>query len=180
MGKTVETTNKRILVAAIDILSESGLWSLTKRSVAQRAGVNDALVNYYFRSKAALIEAAVELAVDQVVGLMLQHLTDIEQNARQRLFGFAQFCAEGMQRYPGLMRFLLVDSHNLPELRQRALMQVAKIFRPIDELIGSSGTRRLFLYSLFGSFIFPDAVGSDMHGQKIDDALKLVPMEVEP
>jgi AcrR family transcriptional regulator len=94
--------NKRILVAAIDILSESGLWSLTKRSVAQRAGVNDALVNYYFRSKAALIEAAVELAVDQVVGLMLQHLTDIEQNARQRLFGFAQFCAEGMQRYPGL------------------------------------------------------------------------------
>src|SRR3989304_1332708 len=47
---------ERILLAAMECLERGGIESLTVRSISSAAGVNVAAVNYYFGSKARLVE----------------------------------------------------------------------------------------------------------------------------
>jgi TetR/AcrR family transcriptional regulator len=53
-------TAAAILDAADEVLAEAGLAGLSGRTVAQRAGVNKALVFYHFKSKSGLIEAVLQ------------------------------------------------------------------------------------------------------------------------
>lgn len=52
-------TRARILEAAADLIAEGGWSAATTRALAERAGVNPALVHYHFGSIAAVLEAAV-------------------------------------------------------------------------------------------------------------------------
>ncbi|OLT37342.1 hypothetical protein BJF79_29810 [Actinomadura sp. CNU-125] len=58
-------TRVRLLEAAVAILAEDGWGAMTSRGVAERAGVNNALVHYYFGSVDALRRAAVLHAIEQ-------------------------------------------------------------------------------------------------------------------
>lgn len=53
-------TRERILQAAIELIAEVGGDRLRTRAVAERAGVNQALVHYHFGSMAALLQVADE------------------------------------------------------------------------------------------------------------------------
>ncbi len=58
----------RILTATVALLGEVGWGQITTRKVAQRAGVNNALVHYYFGSKSnLLLEAATHVMTEQFV-----------------------------------------------------------------------------------------------------------------
>ncbi|MFC5186024.1 TetR/AcrR family transcriptional regulator [Actinomadura harenae] len=57
-------TRTRLLDAAVELIAESGWAATTSRSVAERAGVNNALVHYYFGSVDALRRAAVTHALE--------------------------------------------------------------------------------------------------------------------
>lgn len=54
-----EKTKERILGAAMEVFAERGFRAATTRSICQRAGVNLALVNYYFHSKYELYQEVV-------------------------------------------------------------------------------------------------------------------------
>ena len=59
-----------LLQATRDLLAERGMPRVTVREVAERAGVQPALVNYYFGSKADLLRAVVEqvlFADDEII-----------------------------------------------------------------------------------------------------------------
>ncbi|HTP59791.1 MAG TPA: TetR family transcriptional regulator, partial [Spirochaetia bacterium] len=49
---------ERILAATLDLIEKQGPRQATTRSIAAAAGVNVAAINYYYRSKEALLEAA--------------------------------------------------------------------------------------------------------------------------
>jgi len=57
----------RILGATIELIGEAGWGRVTTRKVAERAGVNNALVHYYFGTKQALlVQAATEVLVGEL------------------------------------------------------------------------------------------------------------------
>lgn len=56
-------TRERILQAAIELIAEVGGDRVRTRAVAERAGVNQALVHYHFGSITALVHAADEAAM---------------------------------------------------------------------------------------------------------------------
>lgn len=56
-------TRERILQAAIELIADVGGDRVRTRAVAERAGVNQALVHYHFGSIAALVHAADEAAM---------------------------------------------------------------------------------------------------------------------
>jgi len=63
-------TARKILIAAKHLLTTRGLSALTLETVTNRAGVNKALVRYYFGSKAGLIEAVVdEIVLDECASM---------------------------------------------------------------------------------------------------------------
>src|SRR3546814_19919616 len=57
---SADPTRDRILDAALDLFSERSFDGATTREVAQRAGVNQPLLNYHYRSKDALWRTAVD------------------------------------------------------------------------------------------------------------------------
>jgi TetR/AcrR family transcriptional regulator len=65
-GERADQTRARILDAAIRAFSENGLAGARTEQIAEEAGVNKALLYYYFRSKEALYAAALEQVVDSV------------------------------------------------------------------------------------------------------------------
>jgi AcrR family transcriptional regulator len=57
------STQGRILAATIEVIARDGWDAVTVRKIASEAGVNFALVNYHFGSKADLKLAALEAAI---------------------------------------------------------------------------------------------------------------------
>ena len=66
-----DTTKQKILNAAAFLIAELGWSHVTTRRIAERAGVNNALVHYYFGTKEALlIEAASNMFAEEFEGPM--------------------------------------------------------------------------------------------------------------
>src|ERR1044072_6805069 len=62
---SADPTRDRILAAAIDLFSERSFDGATTREIAARAGVTQPLLNYHFRSKKELWQAAVDVRFDR-------------------------------------------------------------------------------------------------------------------
>jgi AcrR family transcriptional regulator len=66
-GKNEETTRLKILSAARQEFIENGLRGARMQEIADRAGINKALLHYHFRDKENLYDAAVRSVADGVV-----------------------------------------------------------------------------------------------------------------
>ncbi len=66
-----ETRGAHLLDAALSVVAEEGLGAVSMRSVAARAAVSTAQVQYYFRSKAELVSGAYDRAHEQFLATLL-------------------------------------------------------------------------------------------------------------
>lgn len=71
------TTRDRLLDAAGEMLATEGLTGLSARTVAARAGVNQALVFYHFGSVAELVESALRRSADLAVATYRNRFDDV-------------------------------------------------------------------------------------------------------
>jgi len=60
-------TRERILAATVELVAEVGWGGVTTRLVAERAGVNNAAVNYHFTTKADLLREAAEANMEEAL-----------------------------------------------------------------------------------------------------------------
>jgi TetR/AcrR family transcriptional regulator, regulator of biofilm formation and stress response len=68
VSATEGTTRERILRATVELMAEIGIDRVRSRAVAERAGVNPALVHYHFGSMSALVLEAAEDALLRELG----------------------------------------------------------------------------------------------------------------
>ena len=66
-SERADHTRSRILDAAVREFSENGLAGARTEQIAEIAGVNKALLYYYFKSKEALYRAALETVAQRVL-----------------------------------------------------------------------------------------------------------------
>lgn len=71
------TTRDKLLDAAAVALAEDGVAGVSARTVATRAGVNQALVFYHFGSVSGLLDAAVRRSIDLAVASYRDRLADV-------------------------------------------------------------------------------------------------------
>jgi TetR/AcrR family transcriptional regulator len=83
-----DQTRSRILLAAIREFSEHGLAGARTGAIAASAGVNKALLYYYFRDKESLYTAALEEVAGKVAGAALAVL-ELNCSPGERLLRFA-------------------------------------------------------------------------------------------
>jgi AcrR family transcriptional regulator len=74
------STEQKILQAARKEFIETGLSGARMQRIAERAGVNKALLHYYFRSKEKLYEAALKDIAFTFWGTVETQIPDIEQS----------------------------------------------------------------------------------------------------
>jgi TetR/AcrR family transcriptional regulator len=108
---SADSTRDRIVAAAADLFSERSFDGATTRDIAARAGVTQPLLNYHFRSKDELWQAAVDSLFDllneslhaRAVGL---RGVDEVTSAKLRVHEFVTFSA----RNPQLHRLIMQES----------------------------------------------------------------------
>jgi AcrR family transcriptional regulator len=110
------TPRERILASTIDLIEEKGIAGAMTRSIAAAAGVNIAAINYYYKSKEALIEAALTSAWDHGLGHLRSSLAGEPWDARKGLLELAAFFLEEGSRFPVVSRATLFDAAGEPRL----------------------------------------------------------------
>jgi AcrR family transcriptional regulator len=72
-------TRERILDCAEELFSRHGLYGVTVRNVSQRAGVDTALIHYYFGTKRELFDAVFARGAEAINGVRLVAMADYER-----------------------------------------------------------------------------------------------------
>lgn len=117
-----EETCDRIIEAAVQAFSESGFRAASTRDIAARAGVNQGLITYYFRSKEKLWKAAMDRIFE---GLAAAFSTvteagdsvDSSARGREEIRQYVRFAAA----HPELFR-LMVEEGKHSDVRLRWLV----------------------------------------------------------
>ncbi len=158
-GPEQETPERRILVATLACIAESGLQGSTVRAIAAKAGMNGASVNYYYRSKEKLVEAALRSAWIHV-SEDIERIRRTTQDPREALTLAIRYVVEGGFRYPKIIRAIMEGSASL---RGEAVAYFGSLFKDLGSqtVAASSGlaTALLMSFTVFMG-IAPDGIGA--------------------
>jgi TetR/AcrR family transcriptional regulator len=130
-AERADQTRARILEAAVQEFSSNGLAGARTEQIAEAAGVNKALLYYYFSNKQALYDAALETVAQRVVSSSLASM-GTECSAGEQLVQFAlnHFDRIHTQRtFQSLMQQEMIRLHRGEENAVAPL--VDKVFRPM-------------------------------------------------
>lgn|SRR5262249_46055659 len=107
-------TEQRILDAAHAVFMRRGTAGARMQDIAKEAGVNQALLHYYFRTKERLSEAVFRRAAMQLLPRVVEVLegpADLDEKVRQ----IVQIELDVLSRAPSLPGYLIGELHHHPE-----------------------------------------------------------------
>ncbi|MFH0953079.1 MAG: TetR/AcrR family transcriptional regulator [Verrucomicrobiota bacterium] len=107
MGRYESEQRKKILHSAVDIFAKEGWKGATIRRVGRAAGVNSALIYYYFENKHTLFMECIRM----VLAGFLEHLRQQKRafrGARERLACLVNGVFDYYTAYPHRMRLMLL------------------------------------------------------------------------
>jgi TetR/AcrR family transcriptional regulator len=109
------STEERLLKAARRVFLEKGYDGTTSRDLAEASGLNVAMTNYYFRSKAQLFQRTFADLHGQFFEKMDQLIArDIP--LREKVLLLIETEYEQAQAYPGLPMFVMYEFEHNPDL----------------------------------------------------------------
>lgn len=104
-------TETKIKEAALELFEKYGSKGTTVRKVAEKAGVNLALMNYYFQSKDNLFLDIFNELFSQYRNFGIPLLLDKSLSFEKRLENYYDNMIAGMDKRPGLPMFILSELH---------------------------------------------------------------------
>jgi len=146
--KSIET-QENILNAARMIFAKKGLAGARMQEIADHAGINKALLHYYYRSKEKLFEQVFEEAFKKLIRPLGAFLTD-DSELFQKIRNICKLYNEVLTKYPFIPNFVinemntdpsrilnLLDIGGVKEGRIKTAMQISDaietgMIRPID------------------------------------------------
>jgi len=166
-------TEQRILDAARVVFVRRGTAGARMQEISQEAGVNQALLHYYFRSKDRLAEAVFRQVAGRIFPTVFEILGS-EASIEDKVERFVSLYIESLSRSPFLPAYILSELHHHPE-RARQLFTaaagadpsqfatplLAKLAEQIEARVRAGTLRRIapeqFAINLISLCIFPFA-----------------------
>lgn len=109
------STEERIINAARKVFTQKGYAATRTRDIAEEAGLNLALLNYYFRSKEKLFEIVMVEKVGQLFGIIAPIVNDGSTTLEEKVSRMAETYITMLSANPGLPLFVLSEIRNNPE-----------------------------------------------------------------
>lgn len=109
------TTEEKIKHAALKIFTKKGFAAARTRDISEEAGINLALLNYYFRSKEKLFELVMTETLRGFMKGMLEILNDTETSIEEKVDIFVTRYSELLIQQPDLPLFIFNELKMNPE-----------------------------------------------------------------
>ncbi|MFZ0389109.1 MAG: TetR family transcriptional regulator [Calditrichia bacterium] len=116
-------TEQKIIEAATAVFLQKGKQGARMQEIADRAGINKALLHYYFRSKDQLYQQVFNHQVRQIMLDIFQSMP-LHQNFREYLQFFIEEYISRLHRSPQIVRFMLWEIDNEADNLKTALSEL--------------------------------------------------------
>jgi AcrR family transcriptional regulator len=110
-----KNTEEQIIAAAKKIFIQKGLAGARMQDIADEAGINKAMLHYYYRSKDKLFEMVFNEAIDKLIARMNQTIS-ANLSLQEKIRGIVKNYIEGLSENPHLPLFVLNELQQNPEL----------------------------------------------------------------
>lgn len=109
------STEEKIKEAARIVFTQKGYSATRTRDIAEEAGINLALLNYYFRSKEKLFELVMAEKVAKLFGVIAPIVNNDKTSLEEKVALIVEAYIEMLSQNPGLPLFVLSEIRNNPE-----------------------------------------------------------------
>lgn len=187
------TTEEKILLSASKVFTEKGFAGTRTRDIAEEAGINLALLNYYFRSKEKLFEQVMKVKMVLLFGQIVPILTNEKTNLEEKIDLVSNKYFEILSKNPNLPLFVLSEM-------QKKNSNITKII-PVNKIFENSVIIKQikekrpdlnplhFLVTFLGMTIFPfvakpvfrafDIIQEEEFLDFINERKKLIPIWIK-
>src|SRR5215208_4952795 len=117
-------TEVRILNAARTVFIRNGTAGARMQEIAEEAGVNQALLHYYFRSKERLSEAVFREAAGRMLPIVVRTLGS-DLTIGEKIDRIVETYIDTMSRSPFLPGYILSELHHRPDRIAQLMGDVA-------------------------------------------------------
>ena len=103
------STEDKILLAAAKVFTEKGFSGTRTRDIAEEAGINLALLNYYFRTKEKLFEQVMKVKIILLFGQIIPIVTNEKTSLEEKIDLASDKYFEILSKNPNLPIFVLSE-----------------------------------------------------------------------
>ncbi|MCW3084274.1 MAG: transcriptional regulator, TetR family [Bacteroidetes bacterium] len=122
---TDTSTEEKIMEAAKEVFMKYGLYGARMQDIANTAGINKALLHYYFRNKEKLFDKVFDNALERFFRQM-----DVFGNEslpiKERLFAYVDNIIDFYSEYPQMTMFIIKEMGNDPEMCAKKIIAAKK------------------------------------------------------
>ncbi len=115
-------TESEILEAAKTIFQRKGLFGARMQEIANEAGINKALLHYYYRSKQLLFEAVFKQAFS-LMAPKLNAIINSDLNLEEKIREFTHNYISFVIKHPYLPNFIIQELNNNPQFIQQLVAE---------------------------------------------------------
>src|SRR5690554_1147498 len=153
------TSEEKIIAAARKVFLEKGYAATRTRDIANEAGINLALLNYYFRSKEKLFQLIMTEKVQQLFSIILPIVNNDEMTLEQKLENLIENYINLFILNPDLPLFVISEIRFNAEgfksrLHLQDILENSSIQRQIRDLRPDVNPIH-FMTSILGMIVFP-------------------------
>jgi AcrR family transcriptional regulator len=154
-----QSTEEKIKEAARKVFTRKGFAATRTRDIAEEAGINLALLNYYFRSKKKLFELIMVEKMQKFFGFIGPIIYHEATALEFKIEGIISSYVDLLMTNPDLPFFILGESRNNPEILTQAMpgkdfMKNSFFIKQLKERNPAQDPYQ-FLLSMLGMTIFP-------------------------
>ncbi len=159
------STEQRIIEAARRVFMQKGMAGARMQEIADEAGINKALLHYYFRSKEKLFEHIFGEVIARI-SMGLKSIFEKEMGVLERLTSIVDIYVDTLMENRYLPLFVLNEMNQNPErfsslLQENIIEHMKKLFIEIRQEAESGQIRETnpahLLLNILGLIIFPFA-----------------------
>lgn len=109
------STEEKFLEAARIVFTKKGYEATKTRDIAEQAGLNLALLNYYFRSKEKLFEIIMKEKIQQLFSFIAPTVNDVNTSLEEKIDKVTDNYIDMLSQNTDLPLFVLSEIRNRPE-----------------------------------------------------------------
>jgi TetR/AcrR family transcriptional regulator len=168
MVEQVKDTEIKILDAAKEVFQQKGLTGARMQEIADKAGINKALLHYYYRTKDKLFEKVFDLAFS----VFIPKIRDIVLSADKSVFEKIEFFVENyinlLYKHPYIPGFVINELNRNPQIlvnifEKNVQFKEMNLFEKFDAQLRSEAEKgiirsidaRNLMTTVIGMCIFP-------------------------